>query len=126
MIVEDEQSFHDLYEIMLEDRDYEIIHTYDGDEALSKLAEKKPDLIILAILLDTMTGDTLFRYLKSMPEYTDISVIVVSNFSADAFKNLKELDPNIVFLEKAYLTKERLLKEVDYKLIEKVNAKDNE
>lgn len=41
MIVEDEQSFHNLYEEILEDSDYEIIHTYDGDDALAKLEEKK-------------------------------------------------------------------------------------
>ena len=41
MIVEDEQAFHDLYTMMLEDTDYEIIRAYDGDEALAKLEEKK-------------------------------------------------------------------------------------
>lgn len=126
MIVEDNHIIHALYEIMLEGRDYEIIHTYDGYEALLKLEKKEPDLIILAILLDTMTGDTLFRYLKSMPEYADIPVIVVSDFSSNAFKSLKEVDPGLVFLEKTYLTKKRLLEEVDHKLIEGPNVKVNE
>ncbi len=54
----------------------------------------------------------------SIPEYAGIPVIVVSNFTASAFQNLKELDPGLVFLEKSYLTKKRLLEEVDYKLIE--------
>ncbi len=69
MIVEDDQSFHNLYEEILEGSDYEIIHTYDGDGALTKLEEKKPDLIILDIVLDMMTGDTFFLYLKGMPGY---------------------------------------------------------
>ena len=37
MIVEDEQAFHDLYTMMLEDTDYDIVRAYDGDEALAKL-----------------------------------------------------------------------------------------
>ena len=41
MIVEDEQAFHDLYTMMLEDTDYDIVRAYDGDEALAKLEEKK-------------------------------------------------------------------------------------
>jgi DNA-binding response OmpR family regulator len=49
MIVEDEQVYHDLYATMLEGADYEIIHAYDGEEAMGKLGEKKPDLIILDI-----------------------------------------------------------------------------
>jgi two-component system response regulator VicR len=69
MIVDDEQSFHDAYTAMLEDSDYEVISVYDGDEALLKLEEKKPDLIITDIVLNMMTGDTLFLYIKSMPEY---------------------------------------------------------
>ncbi len=118
MIVEGEQLFHSLYEVMLEDTGYEIIRAYDGNEALSKLEEKRPDLIILDILLDVITDDTFFLYLKGMPEYADIPVIVVSNFRARDFKNLGEADPNLVFLEKPYLTKERLLEELDKKLTE--------
>ncbi len=54
MVVEDEQSFHNLYEEILEDSDYEIIQTFDGDDALAKLEEKKPDLIILDIVLEML------------------------------------------------------------------------
>ncbi len=56
MIVEDEQNFHDLYSEILEDTDFRLIHAYDGDEALAKLEEEKPDLIILDSLLNTGTG----------------------------------------------------------------------
>ena len=50
MIVEDELDFHELYTVMLIDTDYEIVRAYDADEALEKLENKKPDLIILDIL----------------------------------------------------------------------------
>ena len=115
MIVEDEQAFHDLYTMILEDTDYEIIRAYDGDEALARLEEKKPDLIILDILLDLVTGDTFFLYIKGMPEYADIPVIVCSSFSAKAYKNLKEMDPNLVFLEKPF-TKEQMIEEIKAKI----------
>jgi len=69
MIVDDEQPFHDRYSEMLEDSDYEIISAYGGDEALSILGGKRPDLIITDITLNMMTSDTLFLFIKSMPEY---------------------------------------------------------
>ncbi len=122
MVVEDEQIFHDLYEVMLENTGYGITSVYDGYEALSKLEEKKPDLIITDVVLNMTTGDTLFLYLKSMPEYADIPVIVVSSYPEHAYKNLKQVDQNLVYLEKAYLTKERLLEEIDKKLIEQVEV----
>ena len=75
MIVEDEQAFHDLYTMMLEDTDYEIVRAYDGDEALAKLEEKKPDLIILDILLDLVTGDTFFLYIN-VPKFNSLPGVV--------------------------------------------------
>ncbi len=115
MIVDNEQHFHNRYATMLEDSDYEVISAYDGDEALLKLEEKKPDLIITEIVLSMMTGDTLFLYIKSMPGYEDIPVIITSDVSLRPYKNLKKIDPNLVFLDKT-VTRERLIKEVNSKI----------
>ena len=79
MVVDDDQVFHDLYTEMLEDTDYRLIHVYDGDEALLKLEGEKPDLFILDMLMDMMTGDTVTLYLKSMPECEEIPIIVISS-----------------------------------------------
>ena len=117
MIVEDEKAFHDLYRIMFEGRDYDISYIYDGDTAMEKLEEDRPDLIILDMLLDMVTGDTFFLHLKGMAEYADIPVIIISAFSEKQYKNLKKVDPNLVYIEKSYLTKERLLEEVEKKLL---------
>ncbi len=117
MIVEDEKAFHDLYTIMFEGKGYDIIYAYDGDEAMEKLEDNKPDVIILDMLLDMVTGDTFFLYLKGMPEYADIPVLIVSALSEKQYKNLKEIDPSLVYIEKSYLTKERLLEEVEKKLL---------
>ncbi len=111
MIVDDEQAFHDRYSEMLDGADYKIIRAYEGDEALSILGKKRPDLIITDITLNMMTGDTLFLYIKSMPDYKDIPVIMASDFSPQPYENLKMVDPDLVFLDKTF-TKEELVKEV--------------
>ncbi len=116
MIVEDEQNFHTIYETILEDTDYRIIHACNVGEALSKLEEEKPDLIILDIVLNTMTGDTLFLHLKSVSEYADIPVVIISASSEKYHKTLRIIDPKLVYIEKSCLTKERLLTEVEKKL----------
>lgn len=117
MIVEDEKDFQDMYTAFFEDKDYEIVFEYDGNEALEKLAQIKPDLIITDIQMSVVTGDTFFLYLKDMPEYADIPVIVISSCSQRDYKNLKEIDPNLVYIEKQYLDKKKLLDEVDKKLV---------
>jgi len=115
MIVEDEEKFHELYAAMLEGTDYEIIRAYDGDEALQMLEEKKPDLIILYMLLDMVTGDTFFLYLKGMPDCADIPILILSNSSKRDYKNILKMDPSIVFFDKS-LTKEKLIGEIKAKI----------
>ena len=115
MIVEDDKTFHDLYEEMLDGKNYRIIHVYDGHEALEKLEDDKPDLIILDILLDMMTGDTFFLYLKSMPGYDKIPVIIVSNASRRAYKSLLKVDPNLVILDKT-LARENLIGAIESRI----------
>ncbi len=111
MIVEDDQVFHDLYTEMLEDTDYRLIHVYDGDEALPELEKEKPDLIILDMLMDIVTGDTFFLYLKGMPECADIPVIIISSQPKREYKNLRDIDTNLTFLDKT-VTKEKLIDEI--------------
>ncbi len=118
MIVEDEKAYHDLYRIIFEGTDYDINYAYDGDEAMQALEQNKPDLILLDMLLDMVTGDTFFLHIKGIPKYADIPVIIISAFSKKQYKNLKEIDPNLVYIEKTYLTKENLLEEVEGKLHE--------
>lgn len=119
MIVEDEQAFHVLYEEILEDTDYMIIHAYDGNDALAKLEKEKPDLIILDILLDMMTGDTFFLHLKSIPEYADIPVIIASSCPRQSYKSLMRIDPELVFLDKNCIG-DKLINEVNARIGEKI------
>ncbi len=115
MIVEDDQTFHDLYTEMLEDTDYRLIHVYDGDEALSELEKETPDLFILDIVMDLVTGDTVLLYLKGMPECADIPVIIISSQPKRDYKNLIDVEPNLTFLDKT-VTKEKLLDEIKVKI----------
>jgi Response regulator containing CheY-like receiver, AAA-type ATPase, and DNA-binding domains len=114
MIIEDDQSFHDLYTELLEGTDYKITCTYDGEDAMEKLEEDKPDLIILDMLLDLMAGDTFFRLIRNMPEYVDIPIIVVSGYPEQASVILKDLDKSLTFLNKT---------EVCEKLIGEINSR---
>ncbi len=115
MIVEDDQSFHDLYLDMFEDTEYDIICTYDGNEAMERLDEGKPDLIILDMLLDVIAGDTFLRLIRNIPEYADIPVIVVSGYPERAYAILKDLDQNLTFINKTEIN-EKLINEIKSKI----------
>ncbi len=116
LIIEDEEPFHVLYKAMLDDTGYDIISAYDGDEALGKVEQERPDLIITDILMDMVTGDTFLLYLKGMPEHADTPVIIISAFSQKEYKSLMEINPNLVYIEKSKLTEEKFIAEVEKKL----------
>ncbi|MCP4255456.1 MAG: response regulator, partial [Candidatus Scalindua sp.] len=89
MIIENNKNYHNTYKTMLEDSNYKFIHTYDGYEAMEIMDETTPDLIILDMLMDMITGDTFFMYLRNIPEYASIPVIVISSAPERRYRHLR-------------------------------------
>ncbi len=117
MIIEDENDFQEIYTYILKGRGHNLINAYDGDEAMQMLDDGNiPDLIILDMSMGTVMGDTFFLHLKSFQKFSDIPVIIVSSIPERQYNNLKKIDPELVYINKAGLTKEILLEAVDKKL----------
>ncbi len=116
MIVENNKYFHDLYQTMLKESECKFIHAYDGYEAMEMIEETIPDVIILDMLMDMVTGDTFFMYLKNIPEYVNIPVIIISSSPERLYRHLRESDPSLIFIEKRHLTRDRLIDEVNKKI----------
>ncbi|MHC4270044.1 MAG: response regulator [Planctomycetota bacterium] len=116
LIVDDEREFQEIYTVMIEDRGYNLIYAYDGNEAMQMLNDNIPDLIILDMIMNMVAGDTFFLHLKGFQGFSDIPIIISSSMPLKQFKNLKKIDPKLVFLNKADLTKKKLIEEVDRKL----------
>ena len=125
LIVDGERPFHDLYSDMLEDTDYLIISVYDKDEALSKVEEMKPDLIIIDelilmdIVLEKKADGTSFIYTKSTTEFGDIPFIMTSDFFLRSFRDQKKIGPSFAFPDKTFI-REKLMDEVNTKIEQKI------
>lgn len=71
--------------------DYYIISTAEnGVEALQKVAEEKPDLILLDVMMPEMDGFETCKRLKADPETSDIPVVIITALSdvADRVRGL--------------------------------------
>ncbi len=77
LIVEDEKITHARFAKGLED-EYEIVHAFDGAEALMSAAKDKPALILLDIMIPLVDGRTVCRKLKSHPETEDIKIVMLT------------------------------------------------
>lgn len=60
------------------DEEYEVLEAYTGSEAILLAKEKKPDLILLDILMPTMNGIAVCKALKSEPATKNIPVIFIT------------------------------------------------
>ncbi|MBT3690192.1 response regulator [bacterium] len=79
LIVEDDSFLIQMYSSKLEIEGYKVILASDGEKALRIIKEKKPDLILLDLLLPKLNGFEFLEKLKS--ENMNIPVIVLSNLS---------------------------------------------
>ena len=83
MIVEDDSFVMDIYHTKLSQEGYEIVEAANGMEALKKLesGEKKPDLILLDILMPYVGGIEVLRKIKKDDNLKSIPVILLTNLS---------------------------------------------
>jgi two-component system sensor histidine kinase ChiS len=78
LIVEDDPANVDLLKAQLSDQRYLIESAYDGDEAFKRINQKKPDLILLDIMLPKKSGFEVCKCIKSNSETRQIPVIMVT------------------------------------------------
>lgn len=79
LVVDDNaQNLELLMAYMEEVPNITVIPATNGIEALARVAEDKPDLILLDIMMPKMSGFEVCRRLKSDPETRDIQIVMVT------------------------------------------------
>jgi two-component system phosphate regulon response regulator PhoB len=78
LIVEDEASLVTLLRYNLEKEGYRVCEAGDGEEALTVLAERKPDLVLLDWMLPSLSGIEVCRQLRRKPATRDLPVIMLT------------------------------------------------
>ncbi len=78
MIVDDNAQNVELLMAFLESLPVKLVTASDGIEALEKVAEHHPDLILLDIMMPRMSGFQVCRKLKSDPATRDIQILMVT------------------------------------------------
>jgi two-component system alkaline phosphatase synthesis response regulator PhoP/two-component system response regulator VicR len=84
LVVDDERPIVRLVQVNLEHAGYEVVTAYDGKEALEKVEQEKPDLIILDVMMPQMDGFEVMQRLQANPKTRDIPVIMLTAKAQDA------------------------------------------
>ncbi|MGC8763097.1 MAG: response regulator [Acidobacteriota bacterium] len=114
LVVDDEPDVVTYLSTVLTDAGYEAVPAYNGDEALRRVAESRPDLITLDITMPEMTGVKAYRKLKEDPGLRKIPVVIVTGVTHDFKRFISTRDqvpPPEGYLEKP-VKPEDLLAEV--------------
>ena len=86
LIVEDEDALTTLLEYHLEKEDYRTTRAADGEEALLRVEEEQPDLIILDWMLPKVSGIEICRRLRAKPRTRDIPILMLTARSEESDK----------------------------------------
>ena len=121
-IVEDELDFLSTLRERLEFEGYVVATAVDGERALGKIPEEKPDLILLDIMLPEMNGYQVCRELKCNPETKTIPVVVVTAKSQESDKFWAKETGADDYLTKPFEMEELLQKIQDNLLEDKKTA----
>ena len=102
LLVDDSKFLRLATERALSRAGYDVSTANDGERALEIAREKKPDVILLDMLLPKMTGPDVLKALKKDPATAGIAVVVLTGLSQKNAVRLQQ-DGACAFLEKSEL-----------------------
>ena len=76
--IEDDKDISYIIRLALENSGYEVHSFYDGESFLKAFNEKKPDLILLDMMLPKIQGQDLLKIIRNDSSNNDIDVIIIS------------------------------------------------
>ena len=107
LFVEDEMALQKTFKDILNEEGYEMLSAFDGEIGLRLSKEKKPDLILLDLILPKIDGFEFLEKLKADPETKDIPVIILTNLErTEDIERALELGATTYLVKANYTLKE--------------------
>ncbi len=81
LLIEDDKFLRELIVQKLEKEGFEVESAIEAKEAFKLMDEKKPDVVLLDLVLPGMDGFSITRKIKENSQTSDIAVIILSNLA---------------------------------------------
>lgn len=78
LVVDDEPNIVLSLEFLMRQAGFEVVTAGDGEAALQRVAEQRPDLILLDISLPGLSGFEVLERLRAQPEHARLPIIMLT------------------------------------------------
>ncbi|MBN1319512.1 MAG: response regulator [Thermoleophilia bacterium] len=83
LVVDDDYDFLEINRMILERAGYRVVTAAEPKQALVRMEEEKPDLVITDLMMTTLDSGFLFaRTIKEDPRYAEVPVIIATSVSS--------------------------------------------
>ncbi len=83
LAVDDERHIVRLIQVNLERAGYEVVTAFDGREALKRIADDHPDLVVLDVMMPYMDGMETLKEIRANPATRNLPVIMLTAKAQD-------------------------------------------
>ena len=94
LVIDDDPEIAMVLKSRLEFADYKVAVAHDGRKGLQKIKDYKPDLVVLDVMMDDLTGYEVCAEIKNNAEYNHLPVIMLTS-------RIRSIDENLGFACKA-------------------------
>ncbi len=112
LIVDDDPDFVSYTRTVLESQGYEVVSAGNGDQGLRMLAQERPDLVVLDVIMSSvLDGLNMSQKMAESAMYQQVPIIMVTSIANTDYLALFPTDENIhidAFITKPIAPKELL------------------
>jgi len=121
LVVDDSETIRRSAEIFLKQSGFEVILSSDGFDALAKICDHHPDLILVDIMMPKLDGYQTCHIVKQNPAYANTPIIMLSSKDGVFDRARGRIAGSDQYLTKPF-TRDGLLTAVNTQLITQRNA----
>ena len=114
LVVEDQEDNRQILRDLLDSAGFEMIEAQDGEQALVKVSEHRPDLILMDIQLPLLDGYEATRRIKANPDLKSIPIIVVTSYALSGDEGKARAAGCDAYVTKPYSPRQLLAKIREY------------
>ena len=78
LLVEDDENIRMVLSLLLQNEAYEVIEACDGTEAIKKIYEARPDIIVCDLMMPKLDGYGVVRHLRADQQFKKLPILMLT------------------------------------------------